>query len=91
MSKRTIEGGHRVVNGPDSVLSWENRRLFSGGGCLLAIPFWVYATVAIFLVFIVAVVAAVAWALYMHYWKKPKELQEPRTDPDYPVHHDDER
>ncbi len=58
---------------------------------MLAIPFWVYATVAIFLVFIVAVVAAVAWALYMHYWKKPKDLPEPQNDPAYPVRRDDDR
>lgn len=58
---------------------------------MLAIPLWVYAYVAIFLVFIVAVVAAVAWILYMHYWKKPKDLPEPRTDPVYPVRRDDDR
>ncbi len=91
MSKRTIEGGHPAVNDLDIVISWENRGSFIGGGCLLAIPFWVYAYVAIFLVFIVAVVAAVAWILYIHYWKKPKDLPKPTTDPGYPVMRDDHR
>jgi Flp pilus assembly protein TadB len=91
MSKRKIEGGHHAVNGPDIVLSKEVRRSLIGGGCLLAIPFWVYAYVAIFVVVIVAVVAAAIWVLYSHYRKRSQDLPEPQTDPDYPVPHDDER